>query len=68
MKCPNCGTYQYRKNGKNLHCPKCNARMVSLYSLKHTREYELKHVRAAQNLSRQLSSKRYHQRRGEAGT
>jgi uncharacterized Zn finger protein (UPF0148 family) len=68
MKCPECGTYAYFGNRKNVSCPKCKARMVSLYSLKHAREYELKQVRAAQNLSRQLSSKRYHQRRGEAGT
>ena len=68
MKCPECGTYQYRKNGKNLHCPKCKARMVSLYSLKHTREYDFKHVRAAQNLSQQLSQKRYRQRNGGVGT
>ena len=67
MKCPECGTYQYRKNGKNQHCPKCKARMVSFYSIKHPRT-DFKHVRAAQNLSQQLSQKRYRQRNGGAGT
>jgi uncharacterized Zn finger protein (UPF0148 family) len=65
LKCPECGTYQYRKNGKNMRCPKCKSRMVSLYAFQHAREKELKRVRAAQNLSRQLSQKKYHQRNGE---
>ena len=67
MKCPECGAYKYGSNRKYIRCPKCQSRMVSLYRCTHEKERERKKVRAAQNLSQQLSQKRYRQRNG-AGT
>jgi len=67
LKCPECGTFHFCEKGGSKRCPRCGTRMVSFYSIKHPRT-DFKHVRAAQNLSQQLSQKRYRQRNGGVGT